>query len=715
VNDFLTLLLVGGALLCAFTYLGRLGTSPAMRAWAIAWAYLYAGGLLTVISPESKPWMAAGHFVATFFAAYLLRGAYFFTERSAPRWILPLALAFSFAEVVAIFLGGLRWGGGIAAGEISMSGLAALVVWRHSLRPEARLAERLLGPAMAGIALMNTVDGVTRASGAVSHTMVWPWLFTAFVLLMVQITALLERVRTREIALLREREERAAQLDAERRHLRALMEAVPSGILLDAPTPAATLVNRRAIADLGLVDIERWEKAPVQEIIAAATQRMTPAQRQAFQQTIDEYAETQRSAKGLEIEGLGAPGRQVVVDTRPVESPEGHLLGRVWVSHDVTDERRVAERLQHAQRMETLGTLAGGVAHDFNNQLTSILGNLQLVRDGLPSDVADLDGPLRDLEQSALHCADLTRELLEFARQSSTNPQAVAVEEPLQAVEALLRPGLTQDVRIHVVVEANLPPVLADAGQLRRVVTNLALNARDAVAERGEIRLWARPAQLHGLPAVEIGVADSGPGIPTELRHRIYDPFFTTKGPGRGTGLGLAVVYGIVEAHRAEILLESSSSAGTTFRVLWPAATGAAVTKAPAEGPLPSGDETILLAEDEPAVRRLACQALERRGFQVLEAQDGEQAVALFQAHRPDIQLALFDLCMPKQSGAEALRQIRRLQPALPAILMSGHLERTQLSDGPDDVTMLPKPFGPELLVRTVRHALDAAAATAVG
>ncbi len=377
-------------------------------------------------------------------------------------------------------------------------------------------------------------------------------------------------------------------------------------------------------------------------------------------------------------------------------------------------ERRLLEQLEQARKLETVGRLAGGVAHDFNNQLVAILGNAELLRDRLGDDAECAQG-LRDLEAAARHCAGLTEGLLAFARRSHSMPRALDLETLISDLGRRLRPLLPESVRLETRCAPNLPPVLADAVQIERVLTNLVMNARDAIRGSGEIRLEARASDHvdpvldgEGRGFVEIEVRDDGTGIDPATREQMFDPFFTTKPHGQGTGLGLAVVYGIVTAHGGSIAVESAPSDGTTFRLLWPTSRDP-VTAPPRAEPVAAvrGRETILLADDEPAVRAIARRALESRGFTVIEAEDGAAALALFREHRARIHGAVLDLSMPGIDGAAALRGLRSLAPKLPVILMSGDLARPIDDSPPLDVPLLPKPFGVDELARAVRDALD--------
>lgn len=363
-------------------------------------------------------------------------------------------------------------------------------------------------------------------------------------------------------------ETRRAQADAlasERRQLRALVAAVPVGIMLvDRNDRITTLSRVGALTPFGVGEPDQWIGRLGRDTFAVYADCIDAPSRKRLRGWASQIEVQGRGDVELRFER--PEERSVVVSARPVVSDDGELLGRVFVSRDVTEERRVAERMHRMQRMETLGTLASGVAHDFNNQLTAVIGNARLLDACVP------DGPgraaLADLEIAADHCAELARSLLDVARQAPLAIAPVGVLRLLREVEGLLRTTLPPDVALRVSAAPEID-VRADAGQLRRVVTNLALNARDAVGARGEIELYAREPRDGN---VEIGVRDTGSGMePATLEHA-FDPFFTTKAAGKGTGLGLAIVYRIVAAHGASIAIESEPGRGSCFRMTWPAA-----------------------------------------------------------------------------------------------------------------------------------------------
>ena len=493
---------------------------------------------------------------------------------------------------------------------------------------------------------------------------------------------------------LREDSERQAErLDADQRMLRAMTEAVPTGIIMTDPEGTILLMNESVCRMFGLGSPEDWLERDARDLVTATPAK--PADPEALRQLVAEFAASRLRSldqRSLQFDN----GVTVEVTARPVLSDRATHLGRVWVIRDVTEERALGERLQQADRMQTLGTLAGGLAHDFNNQLTAIMGNAALLSGAL-GDHPDQRAPLDDLERAAAHCADLTQGLLAFARQEPIAAGATDVAEAIADVRTLLTPTMPPGVRFEVDIETEIGAVSAGESQLHRVLTNLVMNARDAVGARGTIRLEASKAPGDH---VRLSVTDDGCGMDEATRRRIFDPFFTTKGEHGGTGLGLAVVYGVVETHGGSIEVDSEPGKGSRFSILWPVSTAHDADAPAASWPVTGSGGTILVAEDEAAIRRLVAGALEDAGFQVVEAADGNAAAEA--AERNTIDAALLDLSMPGPDGIETLERIRCFHPDLPGLIMTGRPERADGRPWPPDAPVLLKPFSPAQLVARV-------------
>ena len=431
-----------------------------------------------------------------------------------------------------------------------------------------------------------------------------------------------------------------------------------------------------------------------------------------------------------EQEVVAADGRRVPVI---VSQTQTRLRGRTCILTGLTDltlfkqaekERaRLEEELRQAAKMESIGRLAGGVAHDFNNILQVIGGHLTLVEERTPA-----DSPTRThLEKIAVagsHAGQLVRQLLAFSRRHAMRPEALDLNQLLLRITALLRPVLGEAIDLRCEPGAGLPAIQADAHLMEQVVFNLCSNARDALPRGGRLListaaiqlsaedLLGEPDALPG-PYVRLLVCDNGVGMDATTRGRIFEPFFTTKEQGVGTGLGLATVYGIVKQHRGVIRVESAPGAGTTFCIYFPVHDRpATVPSLPVHPPVEGGPETILMAEDNEAVRDLETAMLRHAGYRVLAAADGEEAFDLFRRHSREIDLVLLDVVMPRRGGLETAALIRREAPDLPILFMSGYSETLNREDARpgEDFRFLPKPHSRDELLQAVRTALDGVA-----
>ncbi|OFW52422.1 MAG: hypothetical protein A2146_01170 [Actinobacteria bacterium RBG_16_67_10] len=412
--------------------------------------------------------------------------------------------------------------------------------------------------------------------------------------------------------------------------------------------------------------------------------------------------------------------RQLRSRAFPVRDAAGTAVGLVGVSADITDLRAAENQLLHAQKMEAVGRLAGGVAHDFNNVLTVILSYAQmLLQDFPPGDPRAAD--IGQIVEAVRRAQGLTRQLLAFSRQQVVQPVVLDPNAAIRSVEKMLRRLIGEDIEFVLQLSEVAGSLRADAGHFEQVLMNLAVNARDAMPQGGRLTIAAAAqtvdtegAQALGLPAagswVVISIADTGMGMTPEVRSRIFEPFFTTKDPGRGTGLGLATVYGIVRLSGGHVTVDSALGAGTVFRIYFPRLEAEAPAAAlQAEGDVAGGTETIVIAEDDPAVRGVATQILVRHGYTVIVARHGEEALARVAAHRGSVQLVVTDVVMPGMDGVALVQQLRTLHPGVRALFTSGYageeiVRRGVLSSG---TPFLEKPFTPASLARKVREVLD--------
>ena len=383
--------------------------------------------------------------------------------------------------------------------------------------------------------------------------------------------------------------------------------------------------------------------------------------------------------------------------------------------------RQSEEKLRQSQKIEAVGRLAGGIAHDFNNLLTAILTTVQLAMVDLPED-HPLRGDLGDIGGAAEKAANLTRQLLAFSRRQVLRPRVLDLGAAVADMQKMLGRLIGEDVRLIAEVDSGCT-VCADPGQIEQVILNLALNARDAMPQGGTLSLRTRSVQLgedDGLRMfgcriqrgayVQLRVEDTGTGMDAHTMERIFEPFFTTKELGKGTGLGLATVYGIVKQSGGYIRATSTVGQGSTFEVYFPVSGGAppeTTTQAPQETPVGRG-ETVLLVEDEDSVRMAARKALSRVGFQVVEARNGEEALKRWR-ERSAVDLVVSDLVMPEMGGRELVTTLRKEAPGLKVLFTSGYTDDAGIRQGALDggIGFLSKPFTPEALVRKAREMLD--------
>ena len=402
------------------------------------------------------------------------------------------------------------------------------------------------------------------------------------------------------------------------------------------------------------------------------------------------------------------------------------IEGIVINLRDVTEHSTLEAELRQAQKMESVGQLAGGIAHDFNNLLTVIAGRTDFLLGSSNLD-SDQQTDLAEIKKAADRATELTRQLLAFSRKQLLQPRVLELNRVVREVEPMLRRLIGEDIQIRIIASDRLGNITADPGQLQQILLNLALNARDAMPSGGTITLQTANQTIRGgagVPGnathiepgeyVVLQVSDTGTGMDDSTQRRIFEPFFTTKGQGKGTGLGLSTVYGIVKQSGAAISVVSAPKAGTTFSVYFPRTDGYALAQsAEKEISLPlSGTETILLVEDEPAVRNLVERVLNSRGYRVLSAGHGGDALELAHARDGDIDLVLTDIVMPNMSGRELVDALRSTRPDVRVLYMSGYTDDEILRRGLHDPTMafIQKPFTAENLAVQVRKVLDAAA-----
>ena len=400
----------------------------------------------------------------------------------------------------------------------------------------------------------------------------------------------------------------------------------------------------------------------------------------------------------------------------------------ISVIEDLTQRKRLEQQLLHSQKLEALGQLAGGVAHDFNNVLGVMLGYTQIVERTFPQD-DPRRADVAEIRKAGLRAADLIGQLLAFARKGDTQPKVVDLNPLVGGLDRILPRLLGENIALRIDLEPKLPPVKVDPTQFEQVMLNLAINARDAMPEGGTLSIetdvvWLDQDYTHRHPDSQIGhhvmvaVSDTGAGIPRDVMGRIFEPFFTTKGPGRGTGLGLAMCYGIVKRAGGNIWAYSEPGEGTTFRLYLPTVGGEATL--PQETitlrDLPRGREVVLVAEDDPQLRQLTERILRECGYEVLVAADGEEALDLARRAGSPVDLLLTDMVMPDMNGLQLAEQLLRDAPNLKVLCVTGYAAHRTLGTARQrGYALLHKPFTTDDLARRVRTLLDGEVPSLVG
>jgi PAS domain S-box-containing protein len=417
--------------------------------------------------------------------------------------------------------------------------------------------------------------------------------------------------------------------------------------------------------------------------------------------------------------GSGEP-RRVELSVSALRGPAGEAAGTVACVRDVTALRSLEEQYRQSQKLESIGQLAGGVAHDFNNLLTVINGYSQLLMDRVGQDHT-LHPSLKAILQAGERAAGLTRQLLAFSRKQTLQPTVLNLNRVVAGIEPMLRRVIGEPIKVVLALAPSPGSVKADAGQIEQAILNLTVNARDAMPEGGTLLIetagveldehYARDhAEITPGAYIMLAVSDTGSGMDETTRRRLFEPFFTTKEAGKGTGLGLATVYGIVKQSGGHIWVYSEPGKGSTFKLYFPRVYGAAAEESPAAVVVRGGKERILLVEDEVGVRALAAGILTENGYCVWPASSGAEAMQIAVAQECGIDLLLTDVVMPDTSGPRLATQLHAICPDLRVLYASGYTDDVIVHNGVLDpgVAYLEKPFTPALLLNAVRQVLDA-------
>jgi two-component system cell cycle sensor histidine kinase/response regulator CckA len=501
------------------------------------------------------------------------------------------------------------------------------------------------------------------------------------------------------------------ELKRQRDELSRIVDAIPAFVLYKGRDNRIRRVNRAVAEALGLRSTENVEEE-VERWHASAAARY----RDADLEVLASGRAKLGSIEQLEIPRLGK--RWFETDRLPELDAEGNVVAMVVVAQDITDRKQLEERLLQAQKLESIGRLAGGVAHDFNNLLTSVFGLITLAQRAMPKDSMAHEY-LSLLQLTAEGGANLTKQLLAFARRQVIEPKVLDLNVVVLETATLLERVLGENIDVRAELAQEPLPVKVDANQISQLILNLALNARDAMPTGGKLSIGTGRVVLDGnpqgpLPGVGDGafavltVRDTGHGLSEDARAHLFEPFYTTKAFGKGTGLGLAMCYGIVKQNQGHITVDSKLGSGTTFMIYLPEVEAELEPAKPARTsePVQAGHETLLFVEDDDLVRNLLVSELASQGYRLIAASNGEEALRAAEEHPGEIHLLITDLVMPKMGGTELARRFREIRPRTPVLFISGYTQ-DMLKDGEQGVHLLEKPFTHEALFQRIRVLLE--------
>ena len=740
--------------------LRRPGAGPTAF-WTWGCFALFGSGLCTFVLPDFRWSLPLGHMLGTAYPAFLLAGALVYAERRRPKWLLPVALALGLARGV------------FAEGGLPMLSLAialvpepaavlaaAAYVFVVTRGTAASLWQHALAPVLVVIAGLEAASAAWMMMGAtLSMGLVGTWVVVTPLVLAVQIAAVSDRshqaLRRRRDELEQRVEERTAELA---RSLAELGAQVAERKRVEEALRARTALHNSIVESMsdGVVVLDRefhfvrWNHA-MERLTGVPREKLIGAKQLPWEvfphlaeQRMDEML--QRAMRGEVVEREFIPFR--VPDGKegftsetylPLRVDGGEIRGVVAIIRDVTERKRAEEKqrrrdlhMREAQRLESLGLLAGGIAHDLNNMLTVIRGNSRLARVDLESGAS----PSRRLDRIQLaagHAAALTEQVLTYSGKASVRLSPIDLSQLTQDMLDLLQTSMGEKDTLELDLAEDLPTLDGDGTQIRQVILNLVTNASEALGEGGgtvrvRTRLLDADARLlsdgFGTPEpaageyVALEVSDTGGGMDPALHARIFEPFFTTK--SSGSGLGLAAVLGIVSAHRGVIRIVDEPRGGTAFQVLIPACARRGEPVPEVQEPAAQATQSgrVLVVDDEPAVLELAHEFLQRSGFEVLTARGGREGVEIVRARSGEIDVVVLDVVMPDGGGEEALLEIRRIRGDLPVILTSGYdkgntLHAVQGLSAGGISSFLRKPYEPEELIESVCRAVAAAPSAA--
>jgi PAS domain S-box-containing protein len=504
------------------------------------------------------------------------------------------------------------------------------------------------------------------------------------------------------------------RLENSEKYLRSIIETEPECVKLLAEDGTLLAMNP---AGLEMVEAKTADMVIGKSVYSL----VTPEYRDSFRKFVEGICCGNKGSCEFEIVGLKGTRSRLESYAVPFYDEKNKKFVMLSVTRDVTERRKLEEQLSQAAKMEAIGTLTGGIAHDFNNILTVIMGYGEILEEEMdPSDRSR--HYVGQILAASKKGATLIDSLLAFSRKQVIHSRAVEVTDIVRSAEQLLPRLMGRDIELKAVLTDESLTIMADPGQIERVLVNLASNARDAMPNGGLLIITTKEVELDdafvgsrgygkaGRYAL-ITVADTGTGMNEETRERLFEPFFTTKGTGKGTGLGLSTVYGIIRQHNGYINVYSEPGKGSSFNVYLPLVEDKIKIEeiVPPSGSPRGGTETVLLAEDDETVRGLTRSLLEKYGYKVIEAVDGEDAIEKFMEHKDTVQLLLFDVVMPKKDGKQAYESIRKIKADVKVIFASGYpgeILSSQVNLG-ENMELISKPVLPAELMRKVREILD--------
>jgi two-component system cell cycle sensor histidine kinase/response regulator CckA len=498
-----------------------------------------------------------------------------------------------------------------------------------------------------------------------------------------------------------------------RRVLSSTLAGIGDAVLATDNDGRITFLNPVAEALTGWSGAEARKKA-VEDVLRLVDERTRGAIDNPLIRALRERAIVTTSEHIILISRSGAEA-PVELNAAPVSGDAGGLRGAILVFRDIGKRRQFEEQATHAQKMEAVGRLAGGVAGDFNNMLTVIAGYAELLRGEASS-----GSPTREYVDEIIYAgeraATLTQQLMAFSRGSAAHPIVLDLNLVLSSMERMLRRLLGQNIELLLLTAPDLGRIKADPTQIEQMIVNLAANARDAMPNGGKLVIETANVDLEGQageslgmkpgPCVMLAVSDNGAGMDPETRSHLFEPFFTTKEPGKGSGLGLSTVYGAVKQADGQVTVYSQPNCGTIFEVYLPRVQGPVIERAIKRTPM--GSETILVVDDEEGIRKLCCAVLQANGYRVLEANNGQSALVAYEKNAHKVDMLLADVVMRQMDGFELARAMRQRTPGLKILYMSGYRDNAGGTDpGQPPATFLYKPFTPDALLAKIREVLD--------